>query len=175
MGQNKIKLKKNGNILNLIITESSKCNIQGLSYIFQSKQTIFGKVFWTLVVSSMLLLSTFWSYSMYVEWQLSPVLTTVTSTAFPVEGIEFPAVTICGSGMNEEAFNAGILKQFLDYLTEMNETHGITPFVAQKLMYVKVKRTNDVNLFATAYVHQKNILYLHHILIFIKTFTVYFT
>ena len=140
MKATQIKRKNERDFINAVKEESSQCSLQGLSYIFQSNQTIFGKVFWTFVVLSMLLLSTYWSYSMYAEWQLSPVLTTVTSTAFPVEEIEFPAVTICGFGMIEEAFNAGIMKQFFNYLTELNVTPAVTPFEAQKLLYVKVKQ-----------------------------------
>jgi hypothetical protein len=62
----------------------------------------------------------------------------VTTTAHPVNLIEFPAVTICGFGMIEEVFNAAVIKQFIDFLKEINQTVDITPFDAQKLLYIKV-------------------------------------
>jgi hypothetical protein len=42
-----------------------------------------------------------------MDWQGSPVLTTVKSTSYPVNKIEFPTLTICGQGSNEVVFNAG--------------------------------------------------------------------
>ena len=77
------------------------------------------------------------------DWQDSPILTTLTTTAYPVDNIDFPAVTICASGMNEEVFNAAFLQQFFDYLKQRNLIGSnisrlITPFEAQKLLFIKV-------------------------------------
>jgi hypothetical protein len=41
----------------------------------------------------------------------SPVLTTVLSSALSIEDIEFPAVTICGVGSNNDVFRAAVLNQ----------------------------------------------------------------
>jgi hypothetical protein len=48
---------------------SEYSTIQGILYIFQENQSIFGKIFWIAVVLLMLLLGTFWSVSAYQEWQ----------------------------------------------------------------------------------------------------------
>ena len=52
-------------VLETFQEESGKIGIQGLTRIVQTKQNIFGRVFWTFVVSSMVLLASVWSYLMY--------------------------------------------------------------------------------------------------------------
>ena len=52
-------------VLETFQEESGKIGIQGLTRILQTKQNVFGRVFWTFVVSSMVLLASVWSYLMY--------------------------------------------------------------------------------------------------------------
>jgi hypothetical protein len=59
-------------------------SIQGVIYIFQTNQTLCGRLFWILVVTLMLMLGSYWSADAYNSWQDNPVLTTVTTTAYPV-------------------------------------------------------------------------------------------
>ena len=76
--------KRRHEMFEVIRDYSEYSSIQGLIYIFQSNQTIIGKLFWVLVVVLMLMLGAYWSADAYNSWQDDPVLTTVTTTAFPV-------------------------------------------------------------------------------------------
>jgi hypothetical protein len=40
---------------------------QGLIYIFQSRQTVVGRLFWSLVVILMLMLASYWSFEAYTR------------------------------------------------------------------------------------------------------------
>ena len=62
--------------------------VQGLIYIFFSYQTLFGKVFWILVVLLMLILGLYWCVLAYINWQNKPVLTTVSTTAYNVKQVK---------------------------------------------------------------------------------------
>ena len=62
--------------------------VQGLIYIFFSYQTLFGKVFWILVVLLMLILGLYWCVLAYINWQNKPVLTTITTTAYNVKQVK---------------------------------------------------------------------------------------
>ena len=95
---------------NIIQDYSEYSTIQGVIYIFQRNQTQLGKVFWSLVIIVMLVLGTYWSVCAYQDWLNSPVMTTIKTSALPINKINFPAVTICGQGMNEDIVTAGILK-----------------------------------------------------------------
>ena len=82
----------------LVVEHSEYSTIQGIHYIFLHSRGFVGKVFWALVVLGLFTLGTYWSVKAYNDWQENLVLTTVKSTAYPISGIEFPAVTICGPG-----------------------------------------------------------------------------
>jgi disulfide bond formation protein DsbB len=61
--------------------------MQGFIYIFFSYQTWFGRVFWILVIILMTILGLYWCIKAYIDWQDKPVLTTITTTAFPVKAV----------------------------------------------------------------------------------------
>ena len=71
----------------IIVDYSEYSTIQGLIYIFFSYQTVFGQIFWILVVTLMFLLGVYWCYQAYDDWQTNPTLTTVITTAYPVKQV----------------------------------------------------------------------------------------
>ena len=52
----------------------------------------------------------------YIEWQANPTITTINTTAYPIENIEFPAITICSQGSAKDVMDNVLLKQFEAYL-----------------------------------------------------------
>ena len=54
----------------------------------------------------------------YIEWQANPTITTINTTAYPIENIEFPAITICSQGAAKDVVDTVLLKQFEEYLEE---------------------------------------------------------
>jgi len=93
---------------NIIQDYSEYSTIQGVIYIFQRNQTQIGKVFWSLVIIAMLGLGTYWSVCAYQDWLDNPVMTTIKTSALPIKEINFPAVTICGQGMNDDIITSGL-------------------------------------------------------------------
>ena len=64
----------------LIKEYSEYSTVAGLIYIFMEDQSRAGKVFWILVILSMLNLRTYWSVAIYNDWKSQPVLTTAKTT-----------------------------------------------------------------------------------------------
>jgi hypothetical protein len=95
---------------NIIQDYSEYSTIQGVIYIFQTNQTQVGKVFWSMVIVTMLALGTYWSVCAYQDWQDNPVMTTIKTSALSIKEINFPAVTICGQGMNDDIITSGFKK-----------------------------------------------------------------
>ena len=54
----------------------------------------------------------------YIEWQANPTITTINTTAYPIENIEFPAITICSQGAAKNVMETVLVKQFETYLEE---------------------------------------------------------
>jgi len=63
--------------------------IQGLIYVFFPYQTRLGKIFWSLVLVVMVGLGIYWCTTAYMAWITQPVLTTVTTTAYPINQVIF--------------------------------------------------------------------------------------
>ena len=74
---------------------SISASIHGIHYIFENDIFMFEKVYWIFTVLCGIVLASYLSVTAYMDWKNNPVLTTVVSTGYPIENIEFPAVTIC--------------------------------------------------------------------------------
>ena len=82
-----IKKRRFNSSYEIIQDFSDYASIQGIIYIFFSYQTIFGKMFWFLVIVAMLCLGIYWIVQAYVSWQDKPVLTSITTTAYSVKQV----------------------------------------------------------------------------------------
>jgi hypothetical protein len=109
---NKAKGKE---LYDMVQEYSEYSTVAGILYIFMPQQTTAGKMFWVLVVVSMLALSTYWSVVLYFQWEGQTVITTVLTAALPVNQIKFPAVTICSQGFNYNTFMASLFLLYNDY------------------------------------------------------------
>jgi hypothetical protein len=70
MSSDKVKIFLRGKqepkiLIEIIEEQSGSLSIQGVNYILQPDQTLIGRIFWTLVVFSMMFLAGIWSVWMY--------------------------------------------------------------------------------------------------------------
>ena len=63
------------------------------------------------------------TYISYKDWKDNPIITTVNTTAYPIEDIDYPAITICSQGATEDIMDGVLLRQFEVWL----KSKGITP------------------------------------------------
>jgi len=69
-----------------------------------------------------------------------PNMVMKSTAAHPIGNVNFPTFTICSFGMSEEILEAGIAKQFLDFLEEKkNISHGLNPYQIMKNFNVSLK------------------------------------
>ena len=87
--------KKSGSIGKTAKEYSQSTTIHGFAYIGEDGLLILERLLWIFIVCLGIFLSIYMSVSAYVEWKGNPVLTTVATTGFPIEKVEFPAITIC--------------------------------------------------------------------------------
>ena len=86
--------------------------IHGISYIFKNGISILERLIWIAAVVTGIFFAIYLSTFSYVDWQNSPVTTTVLTTAKPIRNIAFPAITICAQVTNIIFFY--VLSFFLD-------------------------------------------------------------
>lgn len=61
------------------------------------------------------------SWSLYMDWENEQVMTIVGTTSFAPKDIEFPVLTICTKGINEEIMNNTILRDYFEFLEKTFE------------------------------------------------------
>ena len=99
---------------------SGASSIHGLAYLFEDRLIFYEKVLWLLTVFFAALFALLSSLSTYRNWKDDPILTSVATTAYSVQQVPFPSITICPQGAANDIVDAAIFKQFIDYLTENN-------------------------------------------------------
>ena len=87
MEQDAMKKRRFNSSYEIVQDFSDYASIQGLVYIFFGYQTIFGRIFWIIVVALMLGLGVYWIIQAYTNWQDRPVLTSITTTAYSVKQV----------------------------------------------------------------------------------------
>ena len=88
--------KRNQNPVSKTIKEYAECTtIHGIQYIFENGSSIYEKISWILVVLGGAIFAGILSLQGFQKWKNNLILTTVETTAYPIERVEFPAITIC--------------------------------------------------------------------------------
>ena len=80
---------------------SENTTIHGIGYIFESGLSVLERLLWILVVSLGIFFAILLSVTAYQNWQENPVLTTVATTGYPIEKVQFPAITICAQVIHQ--------------------------------------------------------------------------
>jgi len=134
----KVELKTSKIVANSFIHYSKYTKIHGICYVFKSNSSHLRKGFWISVFLLMLVTAAEWSTNVYQGWKDQPVLTTLATTAFPVNLVEFPAFTICGQGMSNDVLNSGMTLQLFKFLEKKNISVNVSSYEAANLFYSKV-------------------------------------
>lgn len=134
--------KRNTERITKLATKDCQIQHQEISFFSENR---FGKLFWSLVIASMIILGIYWSLVVWFNWQNQPVITTISTTALDISQIQFPAITFCALGKNK--FN--LWSGFLDQIFRSNLTNiDISPFDASKL---KVRWQQNVSSFSVLF------------------------
>ena len=55
-----------------------------------------------------------------MDWQADPIITVINTTSYPIENIEFPAITICSQGLAKDLMENVMMQQFKSYMISRN-------------------------------------------------------
>jgi len=107
--------------------------ISGLVFLSKPDQSRVERVFWPLVIVSMISIGFYSSWSLYDDWINEPVLTNVKTTALHISQVPFPAVTICTPGLDNDVFKAAFIQMYIE--TERQKGNG--NFASMPIEYAK--------------------------------------
>ena len=91
---------------------SSVTTIHGISYLASPDHSVGSKLFWIVTVILAILGTSYQVISMFWLWGDFPVITTLDTISYPIEKIEFPAVTLCPQGSVLEIMDTVFYYQF---------------------------------------------------------------
>ena len=103
---------------------SSSSTTHGISYVFEDDRLIIERILWIVVVIIAIYIASSLSITAYVNWQENPVLTSVGTTGYPIEQVQFPAITICAQGSVREIVDAALVKQFREYVESLGKVYS---------------------------------------------------
>ena len=98
------KLTKQGNgskkglLTKTFVEYGGSTTIHGIPYILEEGRTLFERVLWVVLFTLCAFVSLFLTYRIYKSWDEDPILTTVGTTEYNIENIEYPSITICAQG-----------------------------------------------------------------------------
>ena len=91
-----VMTKKNQNPVFKTIKEYAENTIiHGIQYIFENGASVYEKFSWIFVVLGGIIFAAILSLQGLQKWQNNLILTTVETTSYPIEKVEFPSITIC--------------------------------------------------------------------------------
>ena len=110
MAGNKPHLKKK-NIL--VFNEyGNSSSIHGVRYILTNDGSVCDRLLWLVIFLISVSLAIILTIQSYNNWQDKQVITTIKDLDKPVAGMEFPAVTVCASGLRKDMVEKVVKNNF---------------------------------------------------------------
>ena len=94
--------KRKGVLTKTLVEYGDTTSIHGISYILEDGRLIFERVLWVVLVILCASVSLVLTKKIYDNWEQDPISTTVGTTEYNIENIEYPSITICAQGSVRE-------------------------------------------------------------------------
>ena len=120
----------------------SVATIHGLAYLWGNQISRAERLLWALIVLLALYFATYQVSNLYSDWQENPVVTTLDTVAYPIDEIDFPAVTICPQGSRQEIMDLVLFRQLTEYIR--NSTDRVNTFTEEEIVDWAVAFLNNV-------------------------------
>ena len=104
------KYKSSTRFSNMLNEFGNRSSIHGLSYIFGNAESLCDRLLWLVIFISTGVGAVILTILSYNNWQDNLVITTLQDMDRVVEGMDFPAVTICASGLQKHLLEQTLKK-----------------------------------------------------------------
>ena len=107
---NKGQRKRKGVFTKTLVEYGDATSIHGISYIVGDGRLLLERVLWVVLVALCACVSLGLTKKIYDNWEQDPILTTVGTTEYDIENIEYPSITICAQGSVRQIIGKHIYK-----------------------------------------------------------------
>ena len=87
-----------GPVLKTVKEYGGSTTVHGIPYILEDGRHPLERILWIILVGIGAGMAAFLSLNIYNDWQSNQIITSVGTTGYSIENIEFPSVTICAQG-----------------------------------------------------------------------------
>ena len=99
-----------------------RSSIHGLSYVADPLLPSCERLLWLFLFFCGLSLAVYLNFSSYMAWRANMVVTNMRSNGKPVNELDFPTVTICGSGLHMAGVEKTLKEDFINWREERGQT-----------------------------------------------------
>ena len=107
--------RKQAAVTQTLVNYSEESSVHGVGYIFKKSLPLTDRIIWFFSVVLFLTFACYFVFTAYNQWQDSLTITSLENTAMDVTDLEFPAVTLCASGLNMKAVKKVIERNFEEW------------------------------------------------------------
>ena len=90
--------KRKGIFTKTLVEYGDTTSIHDISYILADGRLFLERVLWVVLVTLCASVSVGLTKKIYDNWEQDPISTTVGTTEYNIENIEYPSITICAQG-----------------------------------------------------------------------------
>ena len=113
------KLNKS-NLSKLLHEYGNNSTIHGVSYILSNTDHICDRLLWLVIFLSSGMVTVMLTMRSYNNWQEHQVITTLQAMDRSIEGMDFPAITICSSGLYKDLIIQALDADFNEWKMQRN-------------------------------------------------------
>ena len=92
----------NGPVSKTLVQYGGSTTIHGIPYILEEGRRPFERLLWIGLVIGGVWVACQLSIEIYKGWMEDPVVTSLSTTGYEIQNMEFPSITICGQGRVDE-------------------------------------------------------------------------
>ena len=92
----------NGPVSKTLVQYGGSTTIHGIPYILEEGRRPFERILWLGLVIGGIWVACQLSIEIYKGWMEDPVVTSLSTTGYEIQNMEFPSITICGQGRVDE-------------------------------------------------------------------------
>ena len=105
---------KKGPLATTAADYAESTTLHGISYIFSGTFWL-DRLIWAVVTTAAAVFAVVAAWEAYENWVNFPVLTTVSTTGYPIEKVQFPSITICAQGSVHEILGPKISSRIYSF------------------------------------------------------------
>ena len=120
------KNKRSSSFSDILYEYGKSSSIHGLGYIFTNTGLVFDRILWLVIFLITGCVAVHLTMESFNHWQNNQVITTLKDMDRQVEGMDFPAVTVCGNGLQKDLMEMLLKNNYLKWVESRKKMDDVS-------------------------------------------------